>query len=131
MRETHLCLRHARHIEWQLDRLGLTVGEFEGNILDMLDDAERVSHISRALLDEARLARQKLQWAQDAIAAGKLKVLELELRFARAQFDAVSSTGSAHKTSSLADRLWQLQHRIDDLEAQISELRPSHGGLTG
>ncbi len=69
--------------------------------------------------------------ARGRIVARKITVLELELRFAEAQFDAVSSTAPAHKTSDLASRLWQLQHRIDDLRAQIANLEAEPGSLSG
>ncbi len=47
--------------------------------------------------------------------------LEGELAFARAQFDTLAATGSAHKTRDLAQRLWRLQRRIDDLEGQLAQ----------
>ncbi len=95
-------------------------------MFDLLD-AEEAGHIGRALAGEARLVRRTLHSAQDAIAAARLIVLGLELQFARAQFDPVSSTAPTHKTSRLAGRLWQLQRRIDDLQEQIAKLRGKPG----
>ncbi len=131
LRGVALCQRHVRQAEWQLNRIGLTLHQFDGNILDLLD-AHPSTLAGRVLADEARLARETLHRAKDAIVAGRIKVLELELGFARAQFDAVSSTGPAHKSRGLAEKLWQLQQRIDDLEAQIAKLRlEPDSGLAG
>jgi hypothetical protein len=121
-----LCRRHVRQVEWQLDLLGLDLGEFDGSILDLLDQ-EKASHIGWALSQEARLARAGLHRAQRVITEGQIKLMELELRFAHAQFDAVSSTAPEHKTANLAVRLWRLQHQIDELEARIAKLRAGGG----
>ncbi len=118
-----LCLRHAREIEWRLGLLGVGPDEYQGNLLDLLE-AQHESHVGRALSREARLVREKLRRGREALDAGQLSLLKMELRFALAQFDAITSTAPEHKTARLADRLWQLQHRIDDLRASILKLRP-------
>ncbi len=46
--------------------------------------------------------------------------LELQLEFARAQFDALSSSAPEHKTTDLASHLWELQRHITVLEAKIA-----------
>ncbi len=118
-----LCSRHAREIEWRLDLLGLGPAEYQGNLLELLE-TQYESHIGRALSSEARLVREKLRRGRHALDASQLSLLNTELRFALAQFDAITSTAPEHKTARLADRLWQLQHRIDDLRASILRLRP-------
>jgi hypothetical protein len=109
-----LCARHAHQPDFQLSANGPTDEECEGNMLDLRTE-QPTAHIGRRG-GEARFARWVLR--------GELmKQLDRELRFARAQFDALSRTGQAHKTTQLANRLWQLQHRIDALEVRIAGLQ--------
>ncbi len=129
-RNVPLCLAHFRRVEWQLDALGTTLQLFAGNVLDLLEQGG-ANPSDPAIASESRIARKKARQARGSIVTRKINALELELRFAEAQFDAVSSTAPAHKTSDLAGRLWQLQHRIDDLRAQIAKLKTEPGGLTG
>ncbi len=103
--------------------MGLTLQQFTDSVLDLLKAGEAQLRLGRALSDESRLARQRLATIRETLRAGEIKVLELELRFARGQFDAMSSAAPAHKTSGIAGRLWQLQRRIEHLEARLVRLR--------
>lgn len=123
-----LCLHHVLRVEGQLALLGLTLDEFGGNVLSLLD-MEWTSHVGRALSAESRLIRKKMRQAREALAAGQVKFLELDLAFARAQFDALSRTAPAHKSADLAGRLRQLQDRIADLESRVGQARQSAAGL--
>ncbi len=127
--EAIVCVDHYWLLRTRLERLGVALKDFQRPIADLLapdhlwaqivaslkEDAEHTGHIGRALGSESRLARRTLR-------AARVKQLNLELRLTRAQFDALSETASQHKTRNVADRLWQLQHRIDDLTAQIDRL---------
>ncbi len=71
---------------------------------------------------QGNLARRSLARLRDAAAARRLKTLEEELTFARAQFDELANAGPPHKVFGRSARLWELQRRMDELQARIARL---------
>jgi hypothetical protein len=76
-----------------------------------------------AIIAESRLIRRKAPELRQTVLNRQIGSLEDQLAFARAQFDVMSDVTPPHKVLGLASRLWQLQHRIDELAAEISRLQ--------